>query len=115
MYEGKKQKLDYLIDNLNKILIKKYESAKHKFELLKNNYILSKPEMLYKDKQIKLNNLIEKLELINPLGILKRGYTLTYQDDKLINSINNIKTNNNITIKMHDGIVDAKVLEVKEK
>ena len=23
--------------------------------------------------------------------------------------------NNNITIKMHDGIVDAKVLEVKEK
>jgi len=114
MYEGKKQKLDYLIDNLNKILIKKYESAKHKFELLKNNYILSKPELLYKEKTLKLNNLIEKLELINPLGVLKRGYTLTYQDNKVINDINNIKIDSNIDIKFHNGTVSAKVLEIKE-
>jgi len=114
MYEGKKQKLDYLIDNLNKILIKKYESAKHKFELLKNNYILSKPELLYKEKILKINNLIEKLELINPLGVLKRGYTLTYQDDKVVNDINNIKADSNIDIKFHNGSVSAKVLEVKE-
>ena len=115
MYEGKKQKLDYLIDSLNKILIKKYESAKHKFELLKNNYILSKPELLYKEEILKLNNLIEKLELINPLGVLKRGYTLTYQDNKVINDINNIKIDSNIDIKFHNGSVSAKVLEIKEK
>ena len=114
MYESKKQKLDYLIENLNNILIKKYESSKHKFEILKNNYILSKPNLLYKDKILKLNTLIEKLELINPLGVLKRGYSLTYQDNKLINNINDIKINSNITIKMHNGEICAKVLEVKE-
>jgi exodeoxyribonuclease VII large subunit len=114
MYEGKKQKLDYLIDSLNKILIKKYETAKYKFELLKNNYILSKPELLYKDKQTKLNNLIEKLELINPLGVLKRGYSLTYQDDKVINDVNSIKIDSNIDVKFHNGTLSAKVLEVKE-
>ena len=96
-------------------LAKKYESSKYKFELLKNNYILSKPEILYKDKQVKLNNIIEKLELINPLGVLKRGYTLTYQEDKLINNIKNVKLDSNIKIKIHNGEIDAKVLEIKEK
>jgi len=114
IYENKKQKLDYLIENLNKILLKKYDNAKHKFEILKNNYILSKPELLYKDNVIRLNILIEKLELINPLGVLKRGYSLTYQDDKLINNIDDIKIDSNITIKMHNGDLTAKVLDINK-
>ena len=56
---------------------------------------------------LKLNNLIEKLELINPLGVLKRGYTLTYQDDKVINSISNI---NQCKITPEpDYLIDAKI------
>jgi len=115
IYENKKQKLDYLIENLNKILIKKYETSKHKFEILKNNYILNKPELLYKDKKIKLTNLIEKLELINPLGVLKRGYSLTYQDNKLINNIDLINKNSNIIIKLHNGHINAKVLDINKE
>jgi len=114
MYENKKQKLDILIDNLNKILIKKYDTANHKFQLLKNNYILNNPEMLYKEKQSKLCNLIEKLELINPLGVLKRGYSLTYQDNKVINSINKLKVNEKLLIKLHDGEINAQIIEIKE-
>jgi len=114
MYENKKQKLDILIDNLNKILIKKYDTANHKFQLLKNNYILNNPEMLYKEKQSKLCNLIEKLELINPLGVLKRGYSLTYQDNKVINSINKLKVNEKLLIKLHDGDINAQIIEIKE-
>lgn len=115
MYENKKQKLDILIDNLNKILIKKYDNSKHKFEILKNNYILSNPNMLYKDASNKLGNLIEKLELINPLGVLKRGYSLTYQDNKVINSINDIKVNSNILVKLQDGELTANVIDRKER
>lgn len=115
MYESKKQKLDILIDNLNNTLLKKYDMAKHKFEILKNNYILSKPELLYKDKVLKLNSLIEKLELINPLGVLKRGYSLTYQDESIIKNVRDIKKDSNITIKLYDGTINAKVLDIKEK
>jgi len=114
MYENKKQKLDYLIENLSKILLKKYDNAKYKFEILKNNYILSKPELLYKDNIIKLNSLIEKLELINPLGVLKRGYSLTYQDNKLIKDVDDIKIDSNITIKIHNGHLNAKVFEINK-
>ena len=114
MYENKKQKLDILIDNLNKTLLKKYDSAKHKFEILKNNYILNNPNLLYKDKVIKLDNLIEKLELINPLGVLKRGYSLTYIDNKVLKNIKDVKVNDKLTIKLHDGNINAQVTNVEE-
>ncbi|MBQ2946776.1 MAG: exodeoxyribonuclease VII large subunit [Bacilli bacterium] len=114
MYENKKQKLDILIDNLNKTLLKKYDNAKHKFDLLKNNYILNNPNFLYKDKLIKLDNLIEKLELINPLGVLKRGYSLTYIDNKVLKNIKDVKTNDNLVIKLHDGEINTTVIDIKE-
>ena len=114
MYENKKQKLDILIDNLNNVLLKKYDNAKHKFEILKNNYILNNPNLLYKDKITKLDNLIEKLELINPLGVLKRGYSLTYIDNKVVKDIKDIKAGNNLLIKLHNGEINTTVIDVKE-
>ena len=113
MYENKKQKLDILFDNLNKLLIKRYEKAKHRFEIIKASYIINNPDMIYKDSRNKLDSLINKLELINPLGVLKRGYSLTYQDNRLVKSITDIKLNNNIIIKMYDGEVFATVISKK--
>ena len=115
MYENKKQKLDILIDNLNKVLIKKYDSAKHRLEILKSNYILNNPELLLKDRVTKLNSLIEKLELVNPLGILKRGYSLTYFNNKVIKDINNVKINDMISVRMENGIIDCKVIEKNKR
>ncbi|MBE6139220.1 MAG: exodeoxyribonuclease VII large subunit [Firmicutes bacterium] len=114
MYENKKQKLDILIDNLNKVLLKKYDKAKHKFEILKSNYILNNPNLLYKDKIVKLDTLIEKLELINPLGVLKRGYSLTYIDNKVVKDVKEIKEGSNLLIKLHNGQINTTVVDVKE-
>lgn len=114
MYENKKQKLDILLDNLNKSLVKKYENSKHKLELFKNNYILNNPKILYEKHQNKLSNLIEKLELINPLGVLKRGYSLTMQNNKIISSIDSVKLNSSLLIKVSDGEIEANVINIKK-
>lgn len=114
MYENKKQKLDYLIENLNKVFIKKYDLAKHKFELLKNNYILNNPNVLYKEKTTELNTLIEKLELVNPLGVLKRGYSLTLKDNKVINDVSSVKKGDNITIKLYNGELITNITDIKK-
>jgi len=87
IYENKKQKIDLLKENTIRILMQKIDNNKNKLNNLKKNYILNNPKSLYKNHIIKLDNLIEKLELVNPLGILKRGYTLTSQEDKIITSI----------------------------
>ena len=115
MYESKKQKLDYLIEKLNKSFIKTFENSKHKFETLKSNYILNNPKMIYKDKILVLNNLIEKLELINPLGVLKRGYSLTYKNNKLVSSINNVKIGDSIKIKLADGEITSQISSIRKE
>ncbi len=113
MYDNKKQKLDLINEKLRQLLLNKIDKNKDKLYILKNNYILKNPENLYKDKIINLNRLIEKLEIINPISVLKRGYTLTYSDNKVINSIKNIKEKDNLKIKFYDGLVDVKVEKIK--
>lgn len=88
MYQNKEQQLIMMIDKINDLI----------------NYNI-------KEKGIVLNHMIEKLELINPLGVLKRGYTLTYMDDKIVNSTKSIKKDDTLKIKFSDGIVSTKVID----
>jgi len=114
MYENKKQKLDNLLENLTNVYMNYIERNYHKLEILKNNYILNNPKSLYKDKMVYFNNLIEKLKLINPLGVLKRGYSLTKQDDHIIKSIKDIDKNKELIIHVSDGRVFANIEKVEE-
>ena len=111
LYENKKQKLDYIIDSLNKSILKKYDSIKHRYNLIKSNYILNNPNILYESTKVRLNTLIEKLELLNPLSVLKRGYTLTYKEDKIIKTVKNIKKGDILNIKLSDGEILTEVIK----
>ena len=114
MYENKKQKLDNMLENIQNIFANYLKGYRHQLDILKKNYILNNPSILYKDKKIYLGNLIEKLELINPLGVLKRGYSLTYQNNKIVNSIKKISKEDNLLIKLHDGNIYAHIDEIEE-
>ena len=59
-----------------------------------------------------LINLIDKLELVNPLNILKRGFSLTTKDDKIIKSVKNVNKSDILDIRLNDGVIKAKVEEV---
>ena len=114
IYENKKQKIDIQKENLTRILNKKIDSNKNLLNHLKKSYILNNPENLYNKQIIKLENLIEKLKLVNPLETLKRGYTLTTQDNKIVKSIKDIDKQKNMTIKLHDGEVETEIKNIKE-
>ena len=58
-------------------------------------------------------NSIDKLELLNPLTILKRGYSITYIDNKVINDINKVKINDILTIQLDNGKIIAKTTDIK--
>ena len=80
----------------------------------KNNYIITNPKVLYEKYINKIENNINKLELLNPLNALKRGYGIVKKDKKTIENIKNIKINDTINISLSGGIVDAVVTDVKE-
>ena len=112
MYDNKKQKLDSIIEKLNNILRIKMDKNIDKLNFLKNSYILKNSDLLYKPKRDDLNNIIEKLELINPLKVLKRGYSVVYKDDFIINSVDNLNKSDKLKIKLSDGNVITKIEEL---
>lgn len=112
MYNVKAQNLDNLIDNLNKAMLNRIDKTKIRLNEIKNNYVLKNPDLLYKKHMDKLNNIIEKLELLNPISMLKKGYSLTYFNDKVLSSINNVKENDKINVRLSDGYINAKVEKV---
>ena len=112
MYDNKKQKLDSIIEKLNTILRIKMDKNIDKLNFLKNSYILKNSDLLYKPKRDDLNNIIEKLELINPLKVLKRGYSVVYKDDFIINSVDNLNKSDKLKIKLSDGNVITKIEEL---
>ena len=69
--------------------------------------------MLYKFKKQNLDNLINKLEVLNPLNTLKRGYAIVRDDTKVITDVNKIKKNDVINIELSNGKIISKVMEVE--
>ena len=63
-------------------------------------------------------NLIEGQEkvvnLLNPLNLLKRGYSLTFVDGKVLKSVENIQKGQRIQTQFVDGIVDSEVIVVEK-
>ena len=58
--------------------------------------------------------LINTLKLVNPLGILEKGYSLVECNGKIIKDSNDNKVNDYINIKLHKGKIKAEVKEIME-
>lgn len=91
LYDGKKQKIDIVCEKLQNILKYKIQESKNSFYLL-----------------------IDKLELLNPINTLKRGYSITYLNNKVITDSINLKEKDQLNIKLHKGEVLVEVKEIKE-
>lgn len=60
-------------------------------------------------KSAALNAKISALDNLSPTKIMMRGYSLVYKDEKLIHSVLELKTGDNISVKLHDGEIEAAV------
>lgn len=90
MYEAKEQKLDILVDKINNTISNKLEKYNHRF--------------------ININT---KIELLNPIGILKKGYSITTLNNKIVKDTKNIKIGDNLKIKLNKGTLLSEVKEIK--
>ena len=96
------EKLKYSLINLTNV--KEKELLK-----IKNSYILKNPYQLLDKKSNKYLQIISKLETLSPLLTLKRGYTMTKVNDKVVKSSKDLKKGDNITVEFNDGNVEATV------
>ena len=112
MFENKKQKLSIMTDKISMLIKNIISNKKTVINNLKDSYIIVNPKELYLKKQMNYISILEKLELVNPLKVLKRGYSVVYQNENIIANIKLINKELPIKIKMHNGILNAKINEV---
>lgn len=114
MYETKKQRLDWLLDkiqSLNPGVIcareeKRLENINDKLIRIVNNKLEA--------TTLRYNSLVEKLELVNPLSTLKRGYSVLYKGGKVITDVHKLKKEDTLNIRIYNGEVNVSVIDTKE-
>ena len=112
-FEIKEQKLDELINRLNTNVTNKLEHAKVRYNNLINKRVIKHPEEMLIPYKNQMELVINKLELLNPLNVLKKGYTVTEVNNKPLKSIKDVKVKDELKIKVIDGEIDAVVEGVK--
>ena len=137
LYLDKEEKFSNIIDRLNISIKHMLEINNNKLSKLKSSFIFKNPMFLIDNKkslykELK-NNLIinyknyinklankyllsvSKLDTLSPLKTLTRGYSITRYNNLILTDSKKIKVNEIINIELDKSLIDAKVIEVKEK
>ena len=110
---------------------------KERLEGLKNSRMMSSPEAYLNERTMTVNllenklsnamgNLLQQkkgqfaksaatLDAISPLKVISRGYGMVETAEKLVKSIKDVKTDDIITVRLSDGAVKSRVLEIERE
>ena len=110
IYEAKEIKYDNIVEKLKFSLTNLVNVKEKDFIRIKNSYVLTKPFQILDKKSNKYLQILSKLESLSPLLTLKRGYTYTKKDGKIVNSSKGLKKDDELSITFSDGEVNTKVL-----
>lgn len=111
MYEVKEQKLDTLLDFLTKDIKNILQTNEAKLKELKMSYVFKNPMSLFDKKRNDYTLLINTLKLVNPLGILEKGYSLVDINGHIIKNSSEVSIDDILNIRLREGKIKAKVIE----
>lgn len=110
IYEIKEMNLDNLINKLHFSSKNIISENKNRLFKIENSIVLKNPKEITKQKRDAYLRNVEKLEILNPLLTLKRGYTIAKVDDKVISSAKDVKSGDKLNIEFDDGTINTKVI-----
>ena len=85
-------------------------SGQIRLSRVKSSNVFRDPESIFKTKRTALDNFIGKLEVLNPLLTIKRGYAVARTNGKVVSSAKDLKKDDELEIEFKDGKVNARVL-----
>ncbi|WP_418964222.1 exodeoxyribonuclease VII large subunit [Cetobacterium sp.] len=112
LIKDKQNQLNQLKENyVLKNFLKTIEEKNHEL-LLKEDKLNESIRRIFKDKKYELEIRTEKLIALNPLEILKRGYSVTKKEQSIVKSCAQIKVGDQIETILKDGKIISKVEEI---
>ena len=106
IYEIKEQKFDNIFERLLLSQKKIIEKNTYDLNLLENNLKKGISSLFDKNKH-DFEKILSKLEVLNQMLTLKRGYSIVKKDNKVIDKVKTLKSGDNITIELQDGKLSA--------
>ena len=67
-----------------------------------------------RDKRMQFTEKVAKLEALNPMSVLTRGFSAVYKDSKLLKSVSDVQKGDTVTVRMKDGTLEAACTDVLE-
>lgn len=135
LYDQQIQKRDELERQLNHLLNTKVEKSKHHLKLLQqsfnfknlNQQITQEKQSIYQlhsrlskimsnnitNLKTVLKNKLESLNNLSPTNTMLRGYAIVNKDNEVVTSTHKLNENDQISLTMKDGSVDATVKKVR--
>ncbi|MDY6821379.1 MAG: exodeoxyribonuclease VII large subunit [Deferribacterota bacterium] len=103
--EHSKEKLKWYNNSLRQTLFNKIQIRKDVEENIK--MLKFKFENKYRYEHERLVALTKRLENLDPLSVLKRGYAIVKTDDKVISRVNKVNLEDELEICMYDGYINS--------
>ena len=110
IYEVKEQLFDIVLDKIKYNMSNFYNTKEKELLKIKNSYIFKNPEKILDTSKNKYLNILSKLEALSPISTIKRGYTITKKDGKIIDSKNKLKKKDKLDIEFKDGSINVEVI-----
>lgn len=110
IYAPKEMMLDGIINRLQHSSESLIMKNQNRLDLVKNSNVFKNPQEIIKNQKENYLLQLSKLEILNPLNTLKRGYTLAKSDGKVISSAKQLKSGDNLEVEFDDGNVNTKVI-----
>jgi len=101
--EQKRRDLKYVV---NESLLKKHAEIVHFKDLITGQT----KKMLFREQE-RIHFHENTARLINPVNVLKRGYTLTLKEGRIVKSTKQININEEIETRFADGSVKSKIVK----
>ena len=127
-----KQKINTYQNRLKMALTKKLEIMKLRYEKCMSSSVFKEPTRRINENYIKIDTyvkqlenlinkvkeknknkyieLVSKLDTLSPLKTLTRGYSIVEKEGKIIKSVADLKTEDEISIRLKDGEKQAKII-----
>ena len=110
IYAPKQMMLDNIVRRLEHSSESLIMKNKNRLDLVKNSGVLKNPEVIIEKQKENYLMQLSKLEILNPLNTLKRGYTLAKRNGKVVSSVKQLKSGDNLEVEFDDGNVNTKVI-----
>ncbi|MCL2858398.1 MAG: exodeoxyribonuclease VII large subunit [Streptococcaceae bacterium] len=108
LYDGYIQKVEQLTDRMQHIMEQELTVVSHRHQYATNNLIQSFTALV-ENRKNRADQMYQSLLLLDISKIKNRGFALVKSGNKIVKSINDVKTGQNIEIELSDGSVNAEI------